>query len=147
MHILDELLTLLEHEKSLLKEMVALASSQQEALIKFKADESEELANYQLQVAEVLKQTEERRLKALMNSMQLTRREASSMTISSLKESLTGERIGNLSAMQLELRNLTHELHQINLTNRVLAHRARTSIQEILSVFNSDGVRVCNVTV
>jgi flagellar biosynthesis/type III secretory pathway chaperone len=82
-----------------------------------------------------------------MNSMQLTRKEASTMTISSLKESLTGDRIESLSAMQKELRDLTQELHQLNSTNRVLAHRARTSIQELMSIFNSDGVRVCNVTV
>ena len=145
--MLDKLLLYLRHEMSLLGELVKLAEVQQDALIRFNISELEGISAAQDSLSKNLRETEEKRIKLLMNGLNISRREAASLRLSVIENKYEGKELLEIKNLRLCLRDLLTKLNNYNATNRALTNRARASIQNIISVFTNNGSAVCNVKV
>lgn len=143
----DKLFASLKHEYKLLLELISLAEKQQDALVKFNMGELEAIARYQEDAARRLREAEESRIRLLMAWLGAPRNEAAKIRLSALEPHFVNDELREIRRIRAGLRKLLTDLHNINMTNRVLANKARSTVSRILSVFTNGSNHVCNVRV
>jgi flagellar biosynthesis/type III secretory pathway chaperone len=141
------LFSYLKHEQQLLRELVLLAERQQKALIKFDIKELNKVTSEQNELSKSLKEAETHRIETLMKIFRISRKDAASITLSSLEKHYETEDLNELRKLRLELRALTSKLQAQNSMNRVLANRAKMSVGEILNMFTNGSKHICNIKV
>jgi hypothetical protein len=142
-----KLLMYLNYEKDLLAHLLILSEKQQKTLIKSERRLLETITKQQEETAQKLRKAEENRLNLLMNLYNCSRIQARQIKLSEVEQSFEGEEKEKLAELRTKLKELMDKLSQINMTNRVLANRARINIGEILGAFVSGNNNVCNVKV
>ena len=143
----DKLFSYLKYEQSLLGELIELAEKQQQSLVKFDTAMLQEAARQQLNLSQALREAEERRIKLISNWLGISRAEAQKLKLSNLESYFTGEELSEIVRLRKELKSLLNKLNSVNLTNRVLANRARRSVQEVLQIITNGGNHFYNVKV
>lgn len=144
---MQSLITLLEEETLLLQSLVDAAMRQQQALIRLRAPELEAVTAEQEKLLGQMRQMERRRLQTMGEELGVASREAAALPLTEVLAKTEGRERDALAHLQTELRKLTGQLQEINSINRVLTHRARTGVREVMSFIEDNDVRVCNVTV
>lgn len=142
----DQLFKYLEYEKKLLKELLLLTKDQQKALVQFDLKELENITAKQDESQYRLRKAEEYRIRFITEWLKIDRVKASSMKLSDVAELLNESNKSSINKYKNELQSLTSELNSINTTNRILANRAKHSVNELLNIF-TEGNTVCNVKV
>lgn len=145
--MLAKLFNFLQFEQQLLQELIRLAERQQRALVKFNIAELEEITSYQEELAKGLRQAEEQRISYLMAWLGVSRSEAMKIRLSSFEKDVPSEELKEIRIMKRSMSKLVNNLQELNLTNRVLANRAKSSISSMMSVLTNGRTYVCNVTV
>lgn len=145
--MLSKLFTYLKYEQHLLGELLSISEKQQKALIHFDTTMIQELASYQEEVARSLRETEEQRIKLLMTWLKLSRKEANELKLSSLERALFADEKIEMHNLRIELKKLIDKVQNFNSMNRILANRARTSVQELIKILTNGTNHVCNVRV
>lgn len=145
--MLAKLFNYLQFEQQILQELIRLAEKQQTALVKFNVTELEEITSYQEELAKGLRRAEEQRISYIMAWLGISRGEAVKLRLSSLEKGVASEEIQELRTIKRNLTKLVNNLQEMNLTNRVLANRAKSSISTMMSVLTNGRNHVCNVTV
>ena len=107
----------------------------------------ETITKQQEETAQKLRKAEENRLNLLMNLYNCTRIQARQIRLSEVEKSFEGEEKEKVAELRTTLNEQMEKLSQINMTNRVLANRARINLGEILGAFVSGNNNVCNVKV
>lgn len=137
----------LNYEKDLLAHLLILSEKQQKTLIKSERRLLETITKQQEETAQKLRKAEENRLNLLMNLYNCTRIQARQIRLSEVEKSFEGEEKEKVAELRTTLNEQMEKLSQINMTNRVLANRARINLGEILGAFVSGNNNVCNVKV
>lgn len=145
--MLSKLHKFLKYEKELIDKLTKLAEQQRDALVKFDMIKVEQLAIYQDDVVKNIREAEEKRIRLLMNWMGLTRIEAMNLKLSSIEKRLNGEELIEIKRLRIALKKLVSNLQNLNNTNRVLANRAKSSIQNIMMMFVGGGHQMFNVKI
>lgn len=143
----SKLMTFLEYEINNLNELLSLAEKQQEALLKFDINQLENITLKQNELSNNLKLIEEQRLNYIMVKFGMTRKQASSTTMTSLEKMTDFESSEKLKILKKTISSMLSKLNQFNSLNRVLAHRALNNVNFILSNFSNGSSFVCNVKV
>jgi flagellar FlgN protein len=142
-----KLIMYLIYEKDILSHLLALAEKQQKTLIKSDRRMLESITKQQEEASVKMRKAEENRLNLLMNLFTISRGEARKMKLSEVAESFEGKEQEQVNELRLKLKEIMTKLAQLNMTNRVLANRARINIGEILGLFTNGKTNVCNVKV
>ena len=142
-----KLIMYLNYEKDLLAHLLILSEKQQKTLIKSERRLLETITKQQEETAQKLRKAEENRLNLLMNLYNCTRIQARQIRLSEVEKSFEGEEKEKVAELRTTLNEQMEKLSQINMTNRVLANRARINLGEILGAFVSGNNNVCNVKV
>ncbi len=145
--MLAKLFNFLQFEEQLLQELVRLAERQQKALVKFNVKEIEEITSYQEELAKGLRRAEEQRISYLMAWLGISRSEALKIRLSSLEKNSNTDEVKEIRYMKKNISKLVNNLQELNLTNRVLANRAKTSVGTMMNVFTNGQNHICNVSV
>jgi flagellar biosynthesis/type III secretory pathway chaperone len=145
--MLAKLFNFLQFEQQLLQEMIRLAERQKVALVKFNIKELEEITSFQEELAKSLRQAEEQRIAYLMSWLNISRSEALKIKLSSIEKQFSGNEIKEIRKLKKNLANLVNILQELNLTNRVLANRAKSSVSNMLSILSNGNNYVCNVKI
>jgi len=145
--MLDKLLRFLVHEKDILNELVGLADKQQRALVEYDINALNEIVSYQEALSKNLRETEEKRIRLLMNWLQISRSEAMKIRLSAIERSLKGGEQENMRQIRSELDDLMNRFKVTNTTNRVLANKGKHSVSQMLAMFKNGRNSVCNVTI
>ncbi len=143
----DKLFAYLKYEQDLLGELLEVAGRQQQALVNFDIAMLNDVASQQQNLSRALREAEERRLMLIGNLLGLGRAEAQKLTLSSLEKYFTGEEQSEIIKLRKELKRLLENINSVNITNRVLANRARRSVQEVLQIVTNGGNHFYNVKV
>ena len=139
-----KLIMYLNYEKDLLAHLLILSEKQQKTLIKSERRLLETITKQQEETAQKLRKAEENRLNLLMNLYNCTRIQARQIRLSEVEKSFEGEEKEKVAELRTTLNEQMEKLSQINMTNRVLANRARINLGEILGAFVSGNNNVCN---
>ncbi len=145
--MLAKLYNFLQFEQQLLQEMIRLAERQQIALVKFNIVELEEITSYQEELAKGLRGAEEQRISYLMAWFGVSRKEAMSIRLSRFEENLALDELKEIRSIKRKMSKLVNNLQELNLTNRVLANRAKSSISNMMNIISNGRSHVCNVTI
>ena len=145
--MLAKLFNYLQFELQILQEMVRLAERQKEALVKFNVKELEEITSYQEELANGLRKAEEQRIVYIMSWLGISRSEAMKIRLSSFEKGLPSDQLKELRRMKKNLSQLVNILQELNLTNRVLANRAKSSVSNMMGILTNGQNHVCNVKV
>ncbi len=145
--MLTKLFTYLKHEQQLLQELVSLAEKQQKALVRINAAELEKIAAVQEEITQTMRNAEEYRLKLIMTTFDISRREAIKMNLSSIGSCLESEERKALFVLRDSIRLLVSRLQLLNKSNRALALRAKNYVREALGMLTNGTNQVCNVKV
>lgn len=145
--MLAKLFNFLQFEQQLLQEMIRLAERQKVALVKFNIKELEEITSYQEELAKSLRQAEEQRIAYLMSWLNISRAEALKLKLSTIEKQFPDDNIKEIKKLKKNLAKLVNILQELNLTNRVLANRAKSSVSNMLSVLSNGNNYVCNVKI
>ena len=145
--MLDKLYECLKLESQLIEELIKLSMVQQEALITFKIKNLMSIAETQDKINQKLREYEDFRIRLLMNWLNINRTDAINLKLSSIERKLPQNQMVELRRIRLRFKKMVTKLHSLNTTNRVLANRARNSVQNILMTFTNGGNRVFNVKV
>ncbi len=145
--MLDKLTRFLVHEKDILNELVGLAEKQQRALVEYDINALNEIVSYQEALSKNLRETEEKRIRLLMNWLQISRSEAMKIRLSAIERSLKGAEQENMKMIRMELDDLMSRFKTCNTTNRVLANKGKNSVSQMLAMFKNGRSSVCNVTI
>lgn len=144
---MQTLISLLEEETVLLQSLVNAAMRQQQALIRLRAPDLEDVTAEQEKILGQIRLAERRRMRAVGDELGVNSGEAATMPLSEVISKTDGSDRDALADLQDNLRSLTRQLHEINALNRVLTFRARTSVREVMSFIEDNNVQVCNVRV
>ncbi len=145
--MLSTLFTYLKHELELLELYSDLTEMHQEALIKFDIKSLENIVKQQLNCTVKLRQIEEKRIKLMMTWLSIPMKDAVKIRLSSIEKHCKGLDLVKIKKFKEDINKVVTEIHTNNSTNRVLANRARSSVQQILSVFTNGMNYVCNVKI
>jgi hypothetical protein len=145
--MLTKLFTYLKHEQQLLKQLVNLAEKQQKALINFNATELEKVTAMQEEISKSIETAEEYRIRLLITTFNLSRKEALKLKLSSIASIMDQDEKAVLQSMKDSIRDLIIRLHTLNKLNRTLAIRARNYVKEALGVLTNGTNQVCNVKI
>ena len=145
--MLNQLFSHLNHEFELLTRLSEMADRQQEALIRFDTSRLDDISSVQFELSRDLRAAEEHRLGIISNWLGISRKEALKMTLSDVLGHLSADDSKEMVNMKKNLNAIVSKLYNINLLNRVLANRAKNSINEILCHYTNGSNRVCNVTI
>ncbi|HOK14141.1 MAG TPA: flagellar protein FlgN [Candidatus Kapabacteria bacterium] len=145
--MLAKLFNFLQFEQQLLQEMIRLAERQKVALVKFNIKELEEITSFQEELAKSLRQAEEQRIAYLMSWLNISRTEALKLKLSTIEKQFPNEDTKELRKLKRNLAKLVNILQDLNLTNRVLANRAKSNVSNILAVLSNGNNYVCNVQI
>lgn len=144
---MNTLITLLEEETALLQSLVGAAMRQQQALIRLRAPELEDANAEQEKILGQIRVAERQRMRTLSSELGINDREATQVPLSEIISKTEADEREALIGLQEKLRRLTQQLQEINAINRVLTHRARTSVREVMSFIEDNNVQVCNVRI
>ncbi len=144
---MNTLITLLEEETALLQSLVGAAMRQQQALIRLRVPELEDANAEQEKILGQIRLTERQRMRTLSSELGITDRDATTMSLSAIISKTESDERKALIGLQEKLSGLTRQLQEINAINRVLTHRARTSVREVMSFIEDNNVQVCNVRI
>ncbi len=145
--MIDKLLLFLKYEEQLISELVSISEKQQIALIKYNLTELERLTSYQEETSRLLRETEENRINLVSTWLGLTKKEASSIWLSEIESTVKTEEIAELRQLKKSLSTKINQLNNLNSTNRLLANRARSNVNQIISVISDGNNHLCNVKV
>ncbi|GAB1431253.1 hypothetical protein MASR2M18_20880 [Ignavibacteria bacterium] len=145
--MMNTLITLLEEETALLQSLVGAAMRQQQALIRLRVPELEDANAEQEKILGQIRLTERQRMRTLSSELGITDRDATTMSLSAIISKTESDERKALIGLQEKLSGLTRQLQEINAINRVLTHRARTSVREVMSFIEDNNVQVCNVRI
>ena len=145
--MLDKLIKVLVHEKDILNELVGLAEKQQRALVEYDIHTLNDIISYQEALSKNLRETEDNRIRLLMNWLQIPRSEAMKIRLSAIERSLKGGDQENMKRIRMDLKDLTGRFNRSNTINRVLANKGKNSVSQMLSMFKNGRNHVCNVTI
>ncbi|MCX6146686.1 MAG: flagellar protein FlgN [Candidatus Kapabacteria bacterium] len=145
--MLAKLHSFLKFEKDLIDKLTKLAEEQRDALVKFDMIKVEQLAIYQDDLVKKIREAEEKRIKLLMNWMGISRMEAVNLKLSSIERRLEGAQMLEIKRLRIALKKLVSNLQNLNNTNRVLANRAKSSIQNMMMMFVGGGHQMFNVKI
>lgn len=145
--MLTKLFTYLKHEQQLLGRLVSLAEKQQNALISFNAAELEKVTAMQEEIAKSIETAEEFRVRLLITTFNLSRKDALRLKLSAIANVLDRDQKAALLQMKENLRGLIIKLNTLNKLNRTLAYRARNYVKEALGVLTNGTNQVCNIKI
>ncbi len=145
--MLAKLFNFLQFELQILQEMVRLAERQKEALTKFNIKELEEITSFQEELAKGLRKAEEQRIAYIMSLFGITRIEALKIRLSSIESRVSSEEAAEIRKFKKSMAKLVNILQELNLTNRVLANRAKSSVATMLGVMTNGNTHMCNVRI
>lgn len=140
----DKFIDCLRAEKDFIVKLVELAKKQQNCLISFDISQLNEITPNQEFLQKQLREYEEYRVKLLMNWLGINSNDALSLKLSTLEKKLDKENMKKLRPLRLELQKLVLELQSLTNTNRVLVNRAKSSVQNIMSLFTRNGNQIVN---
>lgn len=145
--MLAKLFNFLQFEQQILQELIRLAERQQKALVKFDVVELEEITSYQEELAKGLRRAEEQRIAYIMSWLGINRTEASKMTLTSLERNSKSEEVREIRKLKKNMNKMVNILQELNLGNRLLANRAKNSVNTMMTAFANGRSNVCNVKV
>jgi hypothetical protein len=105
----------------------------------------EQLANIQEIKLKELREVEEQRIKVLITWLGISRADAMNLRLSTIENKLDGAALNEIKKMRISMKKLITAMRDKNNTNRILAVRARNSVQNILSQIVNNKKQVCNV--
>ncbi len=143
----SKLMTYIQYEDELLKTLINIAKEQQKALINYNMDDLVKVSQHQGDTAKKLREAEEKRIKLIMAWFKIPRSKASSLWLSAIEKHIEPGDVPEIHEIGKRLKNQINMLHNLNTTNRVLANRARESINNIVNVLTDGTNHVCNVKV
>jgi predicted nucleotide-binding protein (sugar kinase/HSP70/actin superfamily) len=135
------------HEKDILNELVGLAEKQQRALVEYDINALNEIVSYQDALSKNLRETEEKRIRLLMNWLQISRSEAMKIRLSAIEKSLKSAEQENIKELRMQLNDLMARFKNFNTTNRVLANKGKNGTAQMLAMFKNGNNSVCNVRI
>ncbi len=138
------LLNIFKKQNEIVNELFDLSEKLREALIKYDHNKINQISKLQELKQAELEKLENKRIEFIANWLNLKITEARKITYSKIKELIKEPELDTI------LKNLTEQinkLNSINSLNRVLANRARFTINEILSFFSDGKNYVCNVRI
>ncbi len=142
---MQPLINLLEEETALLQSLIGAAMRQQQALIRLRAPELEDANAEQERILGQIRLAERRRTRLI--DEEFPENESAAASLSDIISKAEEGKRDSLVELQEKLRGLAQQLQEINAINRVLTHRARTSVREVMSFIEDNNVQVCNVRV
>ncbi len=145
--MLSTLMKYLEHEKSLLEKLLELAIHQQDALIAYDMKKLETITTELGKCATELRSAEEKRIRLLMSWLNVPLKDAAKIRLSSFEKHARGEELEMIKKMKDDFRGIFVEMHEKNTSNRVLANRAKSGVERMISLFSNGNNIVCNVKV
>jgi flagellar biosynthesis/type III secretory pathway chaperone len=140
-------MTYLKFEEQLLSELVRLAERQQKALVKYNVKELEEIASFQNEILKNIRNAEEQRVLLLATWLNISKYNASKLTLSLVIKYCKKSESKELEIMQNIFEQLYNRLQTINLINKVLINRAKNGIREMLEFLTNGTQNVCNVRI
>ena len=141
----QKLIGCLQFEQQLLQEMLRLADRQQTALVNYRLSELSEIISFQDALISNMRKAEEKRISLLMEWLNITRKEATSLKLSTLEEKVGENNVSaDMKRMRGEIKTMIDRLHTLNSTNRLLTNRARVNVKEMID-FITGGKTFCNV--
>lgn len=143
---MDDLLTTLQDQAGMLRELIRSSEEQQQALVHLRADELEKITQKQTELLLLMQQKERLRWHILTTDLGMNRQDAPRATLSELLGTMQDYEQEMYGSIRNELATLLARLQQLNNTNRLLAQRARNSTSHILD-FMRDNVSICNVKI
>jgi flagellar biosynthesis/type III secretory pathway chaperone len=145
--MLNRLLTFLKHELLILNELSEIADKQQRALVKYEIGTLEQITKYQEELTKNLRNTEEQRITLLMAWLKITQAEARNFRLSIIEQHVNGDELKEVRKLKKDMRKLLSYIHNTISTNRVLAHRAQNTINQIIYIFTNGTNHVFNVRI
>jgi hypothetical protein len=142
----QQFLKYLEYEKQILLELIDLAKRQQKALVNFDINSLEEITSKQDKSQSILRKAEDARIRYVCEWFGIERTKASYMRLSELAELVDKTFSILINNYKDELYDISSELYSLNTTNRILANRAKHSVNEMMNIFTKDNA-VCNVKI
>lgn len=143
----NNLIEILEYEKSLLENMLIVCQEQKEALIKYNVDNLELTNKKQEELSNKVFVTEKKRIDFIQKWLQISKSEASKIKLSTIGQKIDIKEKSEYLKLKEYLNALINKINDANSMNRVLANRAGRTIREILSVISGDNNHVCNVKI
>lgn len=145
--MIERLMVYLRYEEQLLQDLVDVAKEQQRALVLMNLANLDDISQRQEELLLNLKKAEEARIKFMMEWLNISRASASKMTMTQILNFSDKNNFSVLSMMQDSMNSLTNQLFNLNIANRILSNRAKSSVSELISVLTNGTNNVCNVTV
>ncbi|MCX6155577.1 MAG: flagellar export chaperone FlgN [Candidatus Kapabacteria bacterium] len=145
--MLETFYKILKHELQLLDKLINLAENQQESLVKYQHSRLFEIASAQELLMKQMRLAEENRISFMIKWLNIQRKDASEIKLSNLEKAIPAADLNVFHQLQDALKKSIEKLNFLNTLNRVLANRARYSVQQIISIFTNGNNHVCNVKV
>ena len=145
--MLSKLITYLKYEEQLLRDLFNLAERQQNALVKMKLEDINDITSLQDEISGNLRKAEDNRLTIIANWLKITKQKAGQIKLSELAKLCNKNESQEIENLKDSMNLLILELHSINTSNRVLTNRARHSVKEMIEILTNGTNNVCNVRV
>lgn len=142
----DNIFKYLDYQKKVLQDLLELARIQQTALVHFDMNSLEEITAKQDANQMNLRKAEDLRIKFIIEWLGISRTQASTMKLSEFAHYVSFGTQYKIAIYKDELNKLINELNVLNTTNRILANRAKNSVNTMLNML-TDGNTVCNVKI
>lgn len=144
----EKFIDFLKREKELSEKLLMLSNRLREALMSQRQDLVEKITADQHTITAKLKEMEERRLRYLVSKLSISRVDATQLKLSEIEQTMEGENKIELRRIRIAMKKIVAELQEANTTNRLLSNRAKNSVNNIISILNSqNGRKVCDVKV
>ncbi len=144
----EKFIDFLKREKELSEKLLMLSNRLREALMSQRQDLVEKITTDQHTITAKLKEMEERRLRYLVSKLSISRVDATQLKLSEIEQTMEGENKIELRRIRIAMKKIVAELQEANTTNRLLSNRAKNSVNNIISILNSqNGRKVCDVKV
>ena len=145
--MLKELIKQLIEEEKILKKLISAVSEQNQAFIDYDTNKISVLNNLQDDLLHRLSQHETERINLLCTWLKINKKEAYNLKLSTIERNLKGDAKSIVSKLKNSFAELNAQLIDLNRNNRILANRARFSINNILKMFADGKNVVLNVKV
>lgn len=142
---MNRLEEIINKEYEILKEMLKLSEEQKNSLVKFDVNLAERTTSSLLELSKELKNYENERINYLVNEVKLSRKQAYTVKLTELADIVPIS--DDIMNKKEEMRQMIEKLAGLNSLNKLLANRALSSINEILSSLSNSSSSVCNVRV
>lgn len=142
---MNRLEEIINKEYEILKEMLKFSEEQKNSLVKFDVNLAERTTSSLLELSKELKNYENERINYLVNEVKLSRKQAYTVKLTELADIVPIS--DDIMNKKEEMRQMIEKLAGLNSLNKLLANRALSSINEILSSLSNSSSSVCNVRV